>query len=107
MSFWWEVLSLNPAKPLYLAVANGGVSERVGSQHPAECSDPELILEGRVLRHGAVEVSLDLLRGQAVLPRGLLHQLSIVARVSHHLIPGPCGDRAGVAVSPLLPSRDS
>ena len=87
-------MQLSLLSPSYLAVADGGVSESVGGQHPAEGRDPELILEGRVLGHRAVEVSLDLLCGQAVLPHGLLHQLGIVAGVSHHLIPGPCGDTA-------------
>lgn len=90
-----------PAKSHYLAVANSRVSERVGSQHPPKCSDPKLVLESGVLRHGAVEVSLNLLSGQAVFPHGLLYELSIVARMGHHLVPGPWGDTGGSFLSLL------
>lgn len=100
VSLWWQMLSLGPCQAPYLAVADGGVSEGIGGQHPPEGSNAELILEGRVLGHGAVQVSLDLLCGQAILPSGLLHQLSIVAGVSHHLIPGPWGDTGAGCLCP-------
>lgn len=99
----WEMRSPGSANPLYLTVADGGVSEGIGSQHPPEGSDPELILEGGVLGHRAVEISLYLLRGQTILPCGLLYQVGVVAGVSHHLIPGPCGDTAGSCLSSSPP----
>lgn len=73
-------------KSAYLAVSYARVAAGVGSEDPAEGSDAHLILEGVVLRHGAVQVPLDLLRGQGTAAHGLLHPLSVVARVGVHLI---------------------
>lgn len=41
-----------------------------------------------MLREGAVQISLDLLRGEIVLPHGLLHEVFVVPRVRGLLIDG-------------------
>ena len=76
-------------KNTYLAVADVGVAEGIGGEHPSERGDAHLVLEGGVLGQRAVQVPLDLLRGQVVLPHGLLHQILVVAGVGGHLIDGP------------------
>lgn len=86
----WRATSLSKVKKKkkwsYLAISYARVAAGVGSEDPAEGSDAHLILEGVVLRHGAVQVPLDLLRGQGTAAHGLLHPLSVVARVGVHLI---------------------
>lgn len=46
---------------VYLTVSDAGVPVSVGRQDSSQRSDAHLILKGVMLRHGAVEVSLDLL----------------------------------------------
>ena len=73
-------------KNTYLAVADVGVAEGIGGEHPSERGDAHLVLEGGVLGQRAVQVPLDLLRGQIAAAHGLLHQLGVITRVSGHLI---------------------
>lgn len=72
----------------YLAVSNAGVPVGVGCEDAAQCSNAHLVLEGSVLRHGAVQVPLNLLRSQRRHAQCLLHQLAIVARVGGQLVLG-------------------
>lgn len=65
----------------HLAVPNFGVPVGIGRQHSPQSSDPRLVLEGGVLRQGAVQVPLYLLCHQAALSHGLLHQVPIVTGV--------------------------
>lgn len=51
----------------------------VGGEDAPESSDAGGVLEGGVVWKGAVEVSLDLLCGQAALAHRLLHQFAVVA----------------------------
>lgn len=83
---WAGVVSLCS----YLTVSDGGVSESIRCQDSPEGSNPQLVLEGWVLWHGTVQVSLNLLCGKVILSHWLFHQICIVSRMSHHLIPGPC-----------------
>lgn len=65
----------------HLTVADFGVAVGVGGEHPPECGDAGGVLEGGMVRQRAVEVALDLVRGQAALAHRLLHQLGVVALV--------------------------
>lgn len=49
----------------YLAVPDTWVVVGVGCEHPPQRRDARLVLEGRVLRQGAVQVALNLLGHQA------------------------------------------
>ena len=62
----------------HLAVPDLGVPVRIGRQDSPQCCDARFVLEGRVLRQGAVQVPLYLLRHQAALSHGLLHQVAVV-----------------------------
>lgn len=53
----------------------------VSGEHPSERGDAGGVLEGGVVGQRAVEVALDLIRGQAALAHRLLHQLGVVALV--------------------------
>ena len=66
---------------LYLAVSDLGVAMGVGGEHPPEGGDAGGVLEGGVVGEGAVEVPLDLLRGQGVLAHGPRHQVVVVTLV--------------------------
>lgn len=79
--------------PAYLAVADAGVPVSVGREHAPQRCNAILILEGMVLRHGAMKVALDLLCRQRTLTHGLLHQVTIVTAVGGHFILGSWGDR--------------
>lgn len=46
----------------YLAVSNAWVAVGVGCEDTAQRRNAHLVLEGSVLRHGAVQVPLNLLR---------------------------------------------
>lgn len=77
-----------PAPSGYLAVPDAGVAVGVGGEDTAQCRDAHLVLEGSVLRHGAVQVPLDLLRSQRRPAQRLLHQLAVVARVAGQFVLG-------------------
>lgn len=64
-----------------------------------------------MLWQGAVQISLDLLRGEIVLPHGLLHEVFVVPRVRGLLIDGtweiPTGTMSKVEALPLVCSLNS
>ena len=62
----------------HLAVPDLGVPVGIGRQDSPQRRDARFVLEGGVLRQGAVQVPLYLLRHQAALSHGLLHQVAIV-----------------------------
>ena len=72
-----------------LTVSDGGVAMGVGGEDAPQRSDARLVLERSVFRHRSMEVALDFLGRQWTQPHGLLHQVSIVTWVGHHLILGP------------------
>ena len=69
----------------YLAVSDLSVAVGVGGEHPPQGGDAGGVLEGGVVREGAVEVPLNLLRGQGALAHGPLHQVRVVALVGGQL----------------------
>lgn len=68
-----------------LTVTDLGVAVSVGGEDAAERCDARGVLEGGVVGEGAVQVALDLLRGQAALPHRRLHQFAVVAFVGLQL----------------------
>lgn len=66
------------AAPAHLAVPDLGVPVGVGRQDSPQGRNARFVLESGVLRQGAVQVPLYLLRHQATLPHGLLHQVAVV-----------------------------
>ena len=70
---------------VYLAVSDLGVAVGIGGEHPPEGGDAGGVLEGGVVREGAVEVPLDLLCGQGALAHGPLHQVGVVTLVGGQL----------------------
>ena len=74
-----------------LAVADGGVAERVGVEDAAKGADAVSVLEGGVLRHGTVEVALDLVVGEGLQLGGGGHHDGVVAGVGDFLVDGAGG----------------
>ena len=68
-------------RPAHLAVPDLGVPVGIGRQDSPQRCDARFVLEGGVLRQGTVQVPLYLLRHQATLSHGLLHQVAVVTRM--------------------------
>lgn len=77
----------------YLTVTDFGVAVSVGGEDAPQRGDAGGVLEGGVGWEGAVEVSLDLLRGQAALAHRLLHQFAVVTLVGLQLRSRICNKR--------------
>lgn len=79
----------------YLAVSDLGVAVGVGGEDAPQRGDAGGVLEGGVVRQRAVEVALDLLRGQAAVAHRLLHQAAVVALMGLQLRGGICTTQRG------------
>lgn len=77
-------------QPEYLAVSDFWVSVGVCSEDSAQSWDSCVALKRRVFWERAVQVSFDLVCGQSAGAQRLLHQLSVVAGVSGHVVYSSC-----------------
>lgn len=80
----------NRGEERHLAVADLGVPGGVGSEDSAQSRDASVALKGGVFWQRAVQVSLDLIRGQRACAQGLFDQLGVVTRVSGHVVHSSC-----------------
>lgn len=65
----------------------------VRGQDAPESGDPSGVLEGGMVGQGAVQVTLDLVRGQVALTHRLLHQAGVVTLVRRQLRGRVCRKR--------------
>ena len=93
--FFFKVL---PIWDIHLAIPYVRISKSISCQDSPQSRDAHFVLESWVFWKGAVQVPLNLLRGEVVLPHGLLHEVLIVAGVSGLLVDGTWETRNGPSI---------